>query len=146
MDTPPNPFAKPLKPQLRPGPRAALCSLIDRRPHRWLATRSATTSREKKHNTQGLPSVYTGTLRHELPWTCVGALHIVISSFSRFFSLYPGAELMSIRQSGPQASFIPLPTASCQSVVIPVTPRQPVEVRSGPVSPPSTRAAPFWKK
>lgn len=37
---------------------------------------------------------------------------------------------MSIRQSGPQASFIPLPTACCQSVVIPDSPRQPVEVRS----------------
>lgn len=50
---PPHPFANPLKPQLRPGPRAALCSLIDRRPHRWLATRSATTSREKKTQHRG---------------------------------------------------------------------------------------------
>lgn len=37
---------------------------------------------------------------------------------------------MSTRQSGPQASFIPLPTGCCQSVVIPDSPRQPVEVWS----------------
>lgn len=92
----------PLKlwPQL--GPQAALCALVDWLPHWWLATRSA--SNQARENTQGLPSVYTGVLRHELLWTCVEALHISLPFLDFFF-------LWSQKQSGPQASSVPLFTA-----------------------------------
>lgn len=103
-----------LKLQSRPGPRAALCSLIDWLLHWWPATRSAATRRKKTHSAgtsllAAAATVYTHTCIHllahaSLPrlspnladWRLVGPWRVLITSFLHLYheSIQPEAGLM----------------------------------------------------